>query len=380
MKLKIGVIFGGRSVEHEISVITALQAMDNIDKEKYEVVPIYITKNLEWYTGGMLRHLDSFKDFDLIRRYAKKVNLVNKNGRFVLQTTGLIAREINEIHLAFPMVHGANCEDGTIQGFLQTIGIVYTGNNIYASSVGQDKVFMKQILDYNKIPIIKYEWFLSDEYEDSQEELFKKLDKLKYPLILKPATLGSSVGIEIINRKEELSEAINRIIKFDKKIVVEEKLDNVIEYNCSVLKHKGKILTSEIEEIIFDGVRTYEEKIVLTEENIKREYPAKISKDLEEQIRKISIEAFKLLDNSGVIRVDFIYDKNTKKLYVNEVNTIPNCFSHHLWEEHNISYRELLDILINDAINEVNKNENMTFVLDSDLLMKMKNKDIKDVK
>ena len=380
MKLKIGVIFGGRSVEHEISVITALQAMDNIDKEKYEVVPIYITKNLEWYTGGMLRHLDSFKDFDLIRRYAKKVNLVNKNGRFVLQTTGLIARELNEIHLAFPMVHGANCEDGTIQGYLQTIGIVYTGNNIYASSVGQDKVFMKQILDYNKIPIIKYEWFLSDEYEDNQEELFKRLDKLKYPLILKPATLGSSVGIEIINRKEELSEAINRIIKFDKKIVVEEKLDNVIEYNCSVLKHKGKILTSEIEEIIFDGVRTYEEKIVLTEENIKREYPAKINKELEEQIRKISIDTFKLLDNSGVIRVDFIYDKNTKKLYVNEVNTIPNCFSHHLWEEHNISYRELLDILINDAINEVNKNENMTFVLDSDLLMKMKNKDIKDVK
>jgi D-alanine-D-alanine ligase len=120
MKLKIGVIFGGRSVEHEISVITALQAMDNIDKEKYEVVPIYITKNLEWYTGGMLRHLDSFKDFDLIKRYARRVNLVNKNGRFVLQTTGFIARELNEIHLAFPMVHGANCEDGTIQGFLQT--------------------------------------------------------------------------------------------------------------------------------------------------------------------------------------------------------------------------------------------------------------------
>lgn len=380
MKLKIGVIFGGRSVEHEISVITALQAMDNIDKEKYEVVPIYITKNLEWYTGGMLRHLDSFKDFDLIKRYAKKVNLVNKNGRFILQTTGLISRELNEIHIAFPMVHGANCEDGTIQGFLQTIGIVYTGNNIYASSVGQDKVFMKQILDYNKIPIIKYEWFLSDEYEDNQEELFKKLDRLKYPLILKPATLGSSIGIEIINRKEELSEAINRIVKFDKKIVVEEKLANFIEFNCSVLRHKGKIITSEIEEIIFDGVRTYEEKIVLTEENIKREYPAKISKELEKEIRKISVETFKLLDNSGVIRVDFIYDKNTKKLYVNEVNTIPNCFSHHLWEEHNISYRELLDILINDAINEVNKNENMTFVLDSNLLMKMKNKDIKDVK
>lgn len=380
MKIKIGVIFGGQSVEHEISVITALQAMDNIDKDKYEVVPIYITKNLEWYTGGMLRHLDSFKDFDLIKRYAKKVNLVNKNGRFILQSTGLIAREINEIHIAFPMVHGANCEDGTIQGYLQTIGIAYAGNNIYASSVGQDKVFMKQILDYNKVPIIKYEWFLSDEYLNNQEELFKKLDKLKYPLILKPATLGSSIGIEVINRKEELSEAINRIVKFDNKIIVEEKIDNIIEYNCSVLKHNGKILTSEIEEIVVEGVRTYEEKIVLADELEKRNYPAKINNELEKEIRKISKEIFKLLDNTGVIRIDFIYDKNTKKLYVNEVNTIPNCFSHHLWEEHNISYRELLDILIKDAISEVNKRENMTLVLDSDLLMNLTNKDIKDVK
>lgn len=380
MKLKIGVIFGGKSVEHEISVITALQAMDNIDNERYEVVPIYITKDLNWYTGGMLRHIDSFKDFDLIKRYAKKIRLTNKGGRYVLESVGIFKREINEIHLAFPMVHGANCEDGTIQGYLQTLGIPYTGNNIYASAVGQDKVFMKQILDNNKIPLIKYKWFLRDEYIDDKEKLFKNLDELKYPLILKPACLGSSIGIETVERKEELSSIIDKIITYDEKIIVEEKLTNFIEYNCSVLKHKGKILTSEIEEIIFDDVITYEEKIGLTSDNVKREYPAKISKELEKEIRKISVDTFRLLNNSGVIRVDFIYDKNNKKLYLNEVNTIPNCFSHHLWEEHNISYRELLDILIKDAINNVNKKEQMTLTLDSDLLMKLKNKDIKEVK
>ena len=160
MKIKLGVIFGGKSVEHEISVITALQAMNHIDNEKYEIVPIYITKDLQMYTGGMLRFIDSYKDFRLIHRYAKRVNLVNLNGRFVLQTTGIFKREYNEIHMAIPMVHGAKTEDGTVQGFLELLGVPCAGPNIYASVVGQDKVFMKQILASEDVPQTKYVWFL----------------------------------------------------------------------------------------------------------------------------------------------------------------------------------------------------------------------------
>ena len=143
MKLKVGVIFGGKSVEHEMSIITAIQAMNNIDKDKYEIIPIYITKDQTWYTGGCLRYVETFKEFDLIKKYAKKVNLINKDGRYVLQSCGLIKKEINELHLAFPIVHGAKIEDGTIQGYLNLVGVPYVGSSIYSSVVGQDKVFMK---------------------------------------------------------------------------------------------------------------------------------------------------------------------------------------------------------------------------------------------
>ena len=146
MKLNVGVIFGGKSVEHEVSILTAIQAMGHIDKEKYEVIPIYITKDLEWYTGGCLKYIETIKEPDLIRRYAKRVHLVNKDGRYVLQSSGLFKREICELHLAFPIVHGANVEDGSLQGYLNLIGIPYVGSNIYSSVVAQDKVFMKQIL------------------------------------------------------------------------------------------------------------------------------------------------------------------------------------------------------------------------------------------
>ena len=195
MKLKVGVIFGGKSVEHEMSIITAIQAMNNIDKDKYEIIPIYITKDQTWYTGGCLRYVETFKEFDLIKKYAKKVNLINKDGRYVLQSCGLIKKEINELHLAFPIVHGAKIEDGTIQGYLNLVGVPYVGSSIYSSVVGQDKVFMKQVLTASSIDVIKYVWFGERYYKNKKEELFKQIDELKYPLVIKPANLGSSVGI-----------------------------------------------------------------------------------------------------------------------------------------------------------------------------------------
>ena len=175
MKLKIGVIFGGKSLEHEMSIITALQAMDNIDTEKYDIVPIYITKDLVWYSSGCLRYIDSFNNFNLIEKYAKKVNLINKNGKFILQTTGLIKREYTELHLVLPMVHGAGMEDGIVQGYLQLVGIPYVSNNVYSSVVCQDKVFFKELLEYHHIPTVKYVWFYDNEYYNDKEELFKKL-------------------------------------------------------------------------------------------------------------------------------------------------------------------------------------------------------------
>lgn len=383
MKLKVGVIFGGKSVEHETSIITAIQAMDNIDADKYEIIPIYITKELEWYTGGSLRYIDTFKDFDLLKRYSKKINLINKNGRYILQSNGFFKREINELHLAFPMMHGANSEDGSIQGYLNMIGIPYVGSNIYSSVLAQDKVFMKQILIANNIPTTKFVWFGERFYRNKKEELFKQIDELKYPLIIKPATLGSSIGIETITRKEEIDSTIERTFKYDNKIIIEEFIEDLTEYNCSVLLTKNGNITSEIEELVTNkDIIEYGDKLSLDNEDssIKRTIPIKINEKLREEIELTSLAVFKILNMRGTARIDFLYDNKTKKLYVDEINNIPWCYAHHLWEARNISYKELLDIMLKDAIAAEVKNQNMVNTIDDTIIKKLDNKMIREMK
>lgn len=382
MKLSIGVIFGGRSLEHDLSVLTAIQAMDNIDKERYEVVPIYITKDLTFYSGGMLRYIDSYKDFRLIDRYAKKVNLINKNGKFILQTTGLIKRVYKEIHLAFPMVHGKYTEDGSIVGYLETLGIPVVGSDIYSSSLCQDKVFTKEVLNGNDIPVVDYVYFSDSDYKLDKEDIFKKIEELSYPLIIKPARLGSGIGIEIVNRKEELESSIEKAMKNDERVLVEEYIADRREFNMAVLLSKGKLIGSVIEEIIKDEPCNYYDKYRKDNEDdtFKRIFPADISKTLTEDIEKTSKKTYKVLALSGVARIDYVYDNKKKKLYVNEVNTIPNFFSHHLFDDKNIDYRELLGIMIKEAIDKIHKENDMVKDIEDNLFNKVTTKDIKEMK
>jgi len=383
MKLKVGVIFGGRTVEHEVSIITAVQAMNNIDTDKYDIVPIYITKDLEWYTGGCLRYIDTFKDYDLLKRYSKRVNLINKDGRYILQTNGLIRREIEELHIAMPVMHGAQAEDGSIQGYLNMIGIPYVGSNIYSSVMAQDKVFMKQVLEANGIPVTKYVWFGERFYRNKKAELFKQIEELKYPLIIKPATLGSSVGIEMITRKEEIDSTIERSFKYDSKIVIEEMVEDLIEYNCSVLLTKNGNITSEIEELVTNkDIIEYGDKLNFDSEDssIRRVVSPKISEKLKEEIELTSLAVFKMLNMRGTARIDFLYDSKNKKLYVDEVNSIPWCFTHHLWEARNISYKELLNIMLEDAIAVEVKHQGMINTIDTDVIKKVTNAKLKEMK
>lgn len=386
MKLNIGVIFGGNSLEHELSILTAVQAMDNIDKERYEVVPIYIAKDLTIYAGGMLRYIDSFKDFRLINRYATKVNIVNKKGKFILETTGLIRREYKEIHLAFPMVHGKNTEDGAIVGYLETLGIPVIGSDIYSSAACQDKVFTKEILRANNLPTIDYVDFTDIDYKMDKEDIFKQIDKLTYPLIIKPARLGSSIGIEVVNRKEELESSIDKVLLNDERALVEEYIANRREFNMSVLLSKGKLIGSVIEEIEKESPCSYYDKYhkdeddSKEEDSFKRTYPANISKSLAEEIEKTSKKAYKALALSGTARIDYVYDQKAKKLYINEINTVPNFFSHHLFDDKNIDYRELLGIMIKEAIDKVNKKDTMIKTINDKMFKNVTSKDIRNMK
>lgn len=380
MKIKVGVIFGGSTVEHEISIISAVQAMNFMDKDKYEIIPIYVDKNKDWYTGHMLTDIEVYQDFDNLKRYAKKVTLVKKGGQFFLQSLGFWKRNLAEIDIAFPIVHGNSVEDGTLAGYLETVGIPYVGSHVLGAAVGQDKVVMKQVMKACNLPIVDYTWFYDSEFDAFHDEILKDIKKLGYPVIVKPATLGSSVGIVYVNSESEIEEAVREAIQYDGKIVVEKAITNLTEVNCSVLGNYEYQELSVIEEVMStDEFLTYKDKylgsgakkgtkgakgMVATDRII----PARISKELTEEVKEISKKTFKALNLSGLCRIDFLVDQKQKKVYVNEPNTIPGSLSYYLWEPIGKKYPTLLDDMISLGIRDYKNSMKKVHTFDTNVL------------
>ena len=378
MKIKLGVIFGGPSVEHEVSIISALQAIESIDQEKYEVVPIYIDKEKNWYTGHMLLEVENYKDFNDLKKFAKRVVLVKKDNGFFLQTLGFLKRDIQELDCVFPIVHGANVEDGTLAGYLETVGIPFVGPHVLGASLGQDKVVMKQVFESENLPIVDYVWFFDTEYLKDQEVYKEEIKKLGYPVIVKPATLGSSVGITVVKKEEDLDEAIMTAIDYDTKIVVEKVVENLVEVNCSVLGSYEYQEASVIEEVIAsDDFLTYKDKYLGNGKKTKvskgmastsRKIPAEISDEMTEEIKELSKKIFRVLNLSGICRIDFLIDKKNNKVYINEPNTIPGSLSFYLWEPSGKKYKELLDDAVTIAIKEYKNKAKKTVSFESNIL------------
>ena len=335
MKIKVGVIFGGESVEHEVSIISAIQAMNKVDEEKYEVIPIYITKDREWYTGDMLKDIEVYQDLNLIKKYSDNVVLYYKNGSYVLQKkNGLMKRIVKEIDIAFPIVHGTNVEDGVLQGYLQTIGIPFVGPNVYAAVVGQDKAFMKDVWKEAGLPMTNYVWFYDVDYKQDKDEIMKKISKLKYPLIIKPATTGSSVGISVAENETSLIEGIDEAIQYDSKIIVEEVVENLKEVNIAVMGNYEHQKLSEIEEVLSGNkFLTYQDKYIGGGKgkmkgamkapaktpskgmaSANRKIPADLSEKTRNEIEEIAHTAFKVLGSAGNSRIDFLIDDKTSKV------------------------------------------------------------------
>lgn len=387
MKIKLGVIFGGETVEHEVSIISAIQAMNKIDQEKYEIIPIYITKDREWYTGDMLKDIEFYQDLSLIKRYTENVVLYSYNGSFVLQRkNGLFKKIVKELDIVFPIVHGTNVEDGVLQGYLQSIGIPFVGPNVYASVVGQDKAFMKDIWKNAGLPMTNYVWFYDADYKRDSEEVIKLVSKLKYPVIVKPATTGSSVGINVCDNEEALIEAIDEALQYDQKIVVEEVVRNLKEVNIAVMGNYEHQKVSEIEEVLSGNkFLTFTDKYigggkgklkgakgsVKTSKGMasaSRKLPADISKDLRSQVEEIAVKAFKTLGTSGNSRIDFLIDEKNNKVYVNEINSIPGSLAFYLWDAKDIDFTSVLDEMINIGIKDFKKRTSKTHSFDSNIL------------
>lgn len=380
MKIKVGVIFGGATVEHEVSIISAVQAMDNLNKEKYDVYPIYISKDRTWYTGKMLQDIDIYRDFETLKRYAKKVNLYNKDGQFVLQSVKGLKRIVTDLDIILPVVHGNNMEDGTVQGYLELVGIPYVGSGVLGSSLGQDKVVMKQVFESENIPVVPYTYFYDSEYYMDKEAIVKKIKKLGYPVIVKPATLGSSVGITFVKDEKGLDRAIDEAIVYDTKIVVEKAVENLVEVNCSVLGNYENQQASTLEEVMStEDFLTYKDKYIGGGKtkgskaskgmaSARRIIPARIDAKMTEEVQEIAKKAFRALNLSGVCRIDFLIDGKTKKVYINEPNTIPGSLSYYLWEATDKPYEELLDEMITLAIKQYKTKNSKTFSFETNIL------------
>lgn len=381
MKLNIGVLFGGNSVEHEVSVISASQAIAAIDKERYQVIPLYLTKDHRLYSGDVLFDVKNFKHIDHLLKKCKQVSIVKVQQRFFIQPIkmGLFAKA-QEVDVVLPVVHGTHCEDGSIQGYLETIGIPYSGSDVISAAVGQDKVYMKMIFEHHKIPMVPWMHFNANDYRINKNKVIRDIqNNVGLPCVVKPARLGSSVGITLVKTLENLNESILEALNYDTKIVIEKAIVNLREVNCSVIGDEMSVEASVLEEVMkYDAILSYKDKYQSNAKSkgmasTSRVCPAELDDDYTIKVQELAKEVFMVLGCSGVTRIDFLMDSNTMELYVNEINTIPGSLSFYLWDKSGYNFSDLMDRLIDQSIQRQRRREKMVFSFETNLLSQYSN-------
>lgn len=361
MKTNVGVFFGGRSTEHEISVISASQAMSAINKDKYDVTPIYISKQGKWYTGEALLDIANYKDIPSLLKKVEEVYMAPQYGDYNLYRVKkpmFGSAVLTSLDVVIPVLHGTNCEDGIFEGVLETIGIPYAGCNTLSSANGMDKITMKMILQACDIPVVDYVWFTDKQWFSQRDALIEKIEsKLGYPVIVKPANLGSSVGIGRAVNREQLIEKIDGAEIYSTRIIVEHMVEELQEINCSVLGDCDEYRTSVCEEPIKSGeILSYEDKYMGGSKGAKgmqasqKRIPAELPDEVTKRIQFLAGETFRVLSCHGVSRVDVIIDRSNSNIYVNEINTIPGSLSFYLWEATGIPFDKLMDTLVDLAL------------------------------
>lgn len=380
MKIRVGVFFGGKSVEHEVSVISGLQAFNSFNRDKYEPIPIYITKDNELYTGDAVGDISNYKNIPALLQKSIRVFFMYEQGQ--VQLIRYPAKKIGnsvvaQIDVAFPVVHGANVEDGSLQGFLRHYNIPLVGCDVAASAVTMDKYIMKTVLKDNGIPVLDCVTLNVREYEGDEEAAYNKVEsKISYPVIVKPVNLGSSVGIKVAQDREALREALEYAFTFGARVLIEHAITNLREINCAVLGDYEQAHASECEEpISSDEILSYEDKYVAGDKSgsegmrtAKRELPANLTPEKREEIRRMAVETFQVLNCNGVSRIDFMIDRDTDQVYVNEINPIPGSLAFYLWEALDKPYAELLDDMVQLALKREREEKSVLTSFDSNIL------------
>lgn len=379
-KLRVGLFFGGKSVEHEVSVVSALQAYDNIDKDKYEVIPVYVSKAGEFFTNPKFLDIKNYKDVQGLLYSSTQVSFGRKGNKAGLMRSGLFGKFM-PLDLAFPLFHGSFGEDGCIQGVFEIYGIPYVGLDVTASAVSMDKIMSKALFKELGLNIGKYSWFARKDWNENSGKILKQLQSdLKFPMFVKPATGGSSIGAAKATDEDSLQFSIEVASAFSEKIIVEEAFEKgVIEINCSALGFTD-IQASVCEQPVkSEELLSFSDKYMKGGKNSKaggmetlsRIIPAPISKPLTAKIQEITIKVFKALDGCGVVRIDYFVDPKSEKIWINEVNSPPGSLAFYLWEKSGISYKKLLGLLIDMGLERAEEKKKTTYTFDSGLLEMM---------
>ena len=391
-KLNIAVIFGSRSCEHDVSIISALQLIEAAKTAGFTVIPVYISREGLWYTGEALTQIETFREFNPMGKGITRVNLdVSANAgdlwAWPPQRAGLFAKvpaPIAHIDVAIPVLHGLHGEDGTVQGLLEMANIPYASSGVLGSAVGMDKIAMKQMLRGAGYPVLDYVWLTRDQLKADREAIVERIEReIKYPAFVKPAALGSSIGVSKATNREELDKALDLAASYDRRILVEVGINNPVEINCAALGYGEDVRTSVCEMPVpstGDKFLNFFEKYLRNVgtkgessrgmKSLSRVVPAPIGEELTERIQRMTKEIFRLLDCRGTVRIDFILDENDV-LYVNEPNTIPGSLAFYLWQECGVSFGKLVEIMVEDALRaHADKNTNV-FAFDSTILQKV---------
>ena len=380
--LHVGVVLGGVAPEHEVSVISALQAAAALDRDRYTPVPIYVAKDGTWYTGDALLDVERYRDLDAVREAARPVALVpTPHGHLELledREAGALQRFKRpplrtRVDVMLLGLHGGPGENGGVQGLCETFNVPYTSAGVFGSALGMDKVMSKRVCREVGIPVVDFVAFREDEWAYQEEDGLDRCEaELNYPLVVKPARCGSSIGISQVDTRDALDAAIEDAFRYDDKIVVEEAVEELREINCSVLGDAHDATPSVLEEPVpsdDDEVLTFQDKYMRENGESAKEgggaknadsspegmasqdriVPARLSDERTEHIQDLAVRIFRQFECAGVVRIDFMIDEATGNLYFNEINTIPGSFSFYLWEPSGVPFDELLDRLVDIA-------------------------------
>lgn len=374
-KVSVGVFFGGKATEHEVSVISGIQATRHIDSDKYEVVPIYISKDERYYIGKDIDQVKAYRDLKGLLNRSTEVTFI-KNGSsldMVKVPLGFSKKVLARIDVALPVTHGNKGENGSLQGMFEMYDLPYAMSGVGSAAVSMDKVLTKYILQSLNVPVVPYVDFYKYEWLEEEATLIEKVEqRLGYPVIVKPASGGSSIGVSMVSDRETLIDAVELACSMDERVLVENMVDNLREINCSVLGDVESAETSLLEEpVAGEEILSFADKYMSNQtkgmSSAKREIPANIPEKMANDILRYSLAVFKAFGCSGLVRIDYIIDGTTGQVYFNEMNTIPGSLSFYLWEPKGKSYKELLDDLIKIAMKRHKQKQNLSYNFNNEL-------------